>query len=36
MLEELKVEAVGCVDDIAVSDGEVFDGVFAFGELEGV
>ena len=36
LLDELKVEAVGCLDDIAIVDGEVFDNVFAFGELEGV
>ena len=35
-LDEEKVAVVGCLDDIAISDGEVFDGVFASGETEGV
>ena len=35
-LDEAKVEVVGSFDEIAISDGEITDGVFAFGELEGV
>ena len=31
LLNKLKVELVGCIDDIAIADGKVFDGVFAFG-----
>ena len=33
-LNELGFDVVGCIDDIAIGDGEVFDGVFAFGESE--
>ena len=31
LLDELKVEIFGCVDDIPIVDGEIFDGVFPFG-----
>ena len=35
-LDEAKVAVVGCLDDIAIVDGEVFDGVLAFREAEGI
>ena len=35
-LDEAKVEVVGCLDDVAIRDGEITDGVVAYGELEGV
>ena len=36
LLNELKIELAGCIDDIAIVDGEVFDGVFTDREVEGV
>ena len=35
-LDEAKVEVVGSIDDIAICNGEVIDGVFAFGEFKDV
>ena len=35
-LDDAKVEVVGCLDDIAICNGEVIDGVFAFGEFKDV
>ncbi len=35
-LDEAKFEVVRCLDDIAISDGESFDGVFVQGEFKDV
>ena len=36
LLNELKIELSGCIDDIAIVDGEVFDGVVTDREVKGV
>ena len=36
LLNELKIELSGCIDDIAIADGEVFDGVVTDREVKGV
>ena len=35
-LDQAKVEVVGCLDDIAICNGEVVDGVGVLGEHKGV
>ena len=35
-LDDAKVEVVGCLDDIAICNGEVVDGVGVLGEHKGV
>ena len=36
LLDKAEVEVVGCLDDIAISDGESLEGVFVHGELKDV
>ena len=35
-LDDAKVEVIGCLDDIAICNGEVVDGVGVLGEHKGV
>ena len=35
-LDEAEVEFVGCLDDIAICEGEIADGVLVLGELKDV